>query len=70
MVNKTGVNGADKKICESKTFNYTNFNMLSFKFKDPPDDVFKNTLLTYSRHSLTQDQKLARLKVDHQLSIG
>lgn len=38
--------------------------------EDPPDDVFRDTLLTYSRHALTQDQKLARLRVDHQLSIG
>ncbi|KDR78005.1 hypothetical protein GALMADRAFT_155034 [Galerina marginata CBS 339.88] len=36
----------------------------------PPDNILKSTLLTYARHSLTQDQKIARLIVDHQLNIG
>ncbi|KII92854.1 hypothetical protein PLICRDRAFT_104049 [Plicaturopsis crispa FD-325 SS-3] len=36
----------------------------------PPDEVLKDTFLKYARRGLSQSEKLARLRDDHDLSIG
>ncbi|KAJ3508917.1 hypothetical protein NMY22_g16464 [Coprinellus aureogranulatus] len=70
--NPSGKNGYGAKNCTSESpqnLNVTDANVSVDQ--DPPDDVLKEALLQYARESerLSVDQKLVRLKVEHQLDI-